>query len=246
MSEETAVADTPASMIEHETEEETPEFLPSNFNISIHYDLTNAQNEHGLRHDDYAQYHSYLSRRISRLRHAKGVRKNLTHYGSYKGGAGAETQVGSLADATSSGVVATKSGQKVGKHAFHSRPRWSGSQANEHKNYLLVELYSAERAWAHAMELKGAYDAMVSTSSTASKKLFSSGSKTSPGKMRHHYLRRLKKASSFAENLEKMVSERTGICNERTCMEIKAYSAWMRGNWFCETEKWKVRSYTLT
>jgi len=226
-----------SSVVDGDEMKQMLDFQPSNFNISIHYLLTSSQNAHGLRHDDYAQYHSYLTRRLSRLRHTYPVRKNLTHYGPYKKG------IDTLA-VTATTATNKASSKKLGKHAFHPRPQWSGTQANDHKNYILVELYSAERAWAHSMELKTMYDNVVSSSSNTinntSKKLFSSKSGTSPGKLRQHYLRRLKKAMKHAESIERIVNERVGICNERTCMDIKAYGAWMRGNWYCESGKWKI------
>lgn len=54
--------------------EEEP-FEPSNYSIQIHKILHDAQQSHGLTHDDYNQYHTYLTNRISRLRHSQPVHK---------------------------------------------------------------------------------------------------------------------------------------------------------------------------
>ena len=64
------------------TEENAPEplmeeepFEPSNYSIQIHKILHDAQQSHGLTHDDYNQYHTYLTNRVSRLRHSQPVHK---------------------------------------------------------------------------------------------------------------------------------------------------------------------------
>lgn len=84
-------------------------------------------NAHGLRHDDYKQYHEYCTRRLSRLRHNRAVRKELVHSGVYV------------------------AGEKTKRHAYV--PRETPEDVN-HENILLVVLMEAERAWAHSCELK--------------------------------------------------------------------------------------------
>jgi signal recognition particle subunit SRP68 len=85
------------------------------------------QSAHGLRHDDYKQYHEYCTRRLSRIRHNREVRKELVHSATYV------------------------SGEKTRKHAYC--PRDLPDDLN-HENMLLVVLVDAERAWAHSCELK--------------------------------------------------------------------------------------------
>jgi signal recognition particle subunit SRP68 len=85
------------------------------------------QSAHGLRHDDYKQYHEYCTRRLSRIRHNREVRKELVHSAAYV------------------------SGEKTRKHAYI--PRDLPEDLN-HENMLLVVLVDAERAWAHSCELK--------------------------------------------------------------------------------------------
>ena len=111
-----------------ENEEEEEPLIPANFSIPIHKILHDAQQTHGLTHDgdDYSQYHTYLTNRISRLRHSNPVYKR-------KGGSGSNRK----------------------KHAYSKR-EITVAEANEHENFILVALYIAERAWAHAMELKTA------------------------------------------------------------------------------------------
>jgi hypothetical protein len=48
---------------------------PSNFSIQIHSVLHEAQQAHGLAYSDYKSYRTYLTHRISRLRHSKPVYK---------------------------------------------------------------------------------------------------------------------------------------------------------------------------
>lgn len=68
--------DEPALGSEVIDDEEAAEvFQPSNFSIQIHKILHDAQQSHGLTHDDYNQYRTYLTNRISRLRHSKPVYK---------------------------------------------------------------------------------------------------------------------------------------------------------------------------
>ena len=63
----------------HDEEEEEPPLVASNFSIAIHTLLHSAHQSHGLLHDDYSAYRSYVTRRLSRLRHNPSVSKHLTH-----------------------------------------------------------------------------------------------------------------------------------------------------------------------
>ena len=214
-------------IVDSSKNEEVSSIVPSaNFNIPIHSLLTNAQNSHGLlRHNDYSQYRSYCTRRLSRIRHAKPVRRNLTH------------------GSKSAGASLTSSGNKRGggRHSFHPRLELTvEDNANEHVNYILDGLYSAERAWAHAMELRGEYEQLLSSSKKKKKNASVMGcknKKSSPGSVRQHSLKRLKKATKYVNQLEGIVNK---VCNEVTALEMKAYGSWMRGNWFCEIQDWKV------
>ncbi len=188
-----------AQIPETEPDAQSPPFEPSNFSIALHTLLHNAQQSHGLTHNDYQQYRSYLTNRISRLRHSRPVYKR-------KGGGGG-------------GGSGSSGGSK--KHAFQKR-EISTEEANNHENFVLIALYTAERAWAHAMELKSSSeDNMNNDTHTVVK--------------RSYYVKRLKKAVKHVEELELMVNQ---ICDDRTQLETKCYAAWMRGNHYCE-----VRDY---
>lgn len=98
----------------------------------------------------------------------------------------------------------------------------------DHVNLVLVWLVQAERAWAHAMELKGEYDLKIAGATKKS---------SSPSKIRNHFLRRLRKAVSYAGQLEELCDV---CCDRNTAAEAKAYAAWMRGNLHLEVENWSA------
>lgn len=206
---------------------------PSHFSLPIHTIISTSQNSHGLRHDDYAQYRAYCTRRLSRLRHAKPVRRELSF-----------SSVGADKKLQSGGGGG---GKKGGRHAFHPRAV-APEDANRHVNYMTVALYSAERAWSHALELKGEYDDAKSSSNSSSRRKKTVGGgggvgggekkRSSPGKIRNHYLRKLKKATEYAVELEKMAE--AGAGDGRTVKEARAYGGWMRGNWGLEVGDWQM------
>lgn len=74
---------------------------------------------------------------------------------------------------------------------------------------------SAERAWAHAMDLKNQIEQSME-----------------PMK-RHYLLRRLSKAVTHSAHLVKLTAER---CDARSSLEAEAYSAWMGGTLLLEKE----------
>jgi len=169
-------------------DEEEP-FEPSNFSIQIHNILHTAQQSHGLNNDtDYTSYRSYLTNRISRLRHSKPVYKRT-------GGSGGSHK----------------------KHAFRKR-EFTLEEANQHENFVLISVYTVERAWAHAMEIKE----RANEAEAAGKK--------------NYHVKRLKKAAKHVEELEYFKE----ICDDSTKVEIDCYAAYMRGNHFCESKDWKV------
>ena len=170
---------------EEVVEEEEPEpFVPSNFSIPIHKILHEAQQSHGLSHDDYNQYHTYLTNRISRLRHSQSVYK-----------------------------------RKSGKKNSYNKREITIEEANGHENFILIALCIAERAWAHAMELKSA-------------------SEGNSGKSKRNvYIKRIKKAAKHMKELEDLVA---ATCDDTTKLEMKCYAAWMRGNYCTETRDWQV------
>lgn len=208
---------------EDEEPELEDEFIPtSNFSIAIHTILNQAQQSHGVPHHDYTQYRSYLTRRLSRIRHAKPVLRSLSH--------------GNRSNSS-------QKQKKGGKHAFQPRDEITLDQASSHENFLLDGMFTTERAWAHGMELKTLYKELTTTATTGGSgptvASFKKKNQTSPGKVRQHYLNRLKKSVDHVENLERIGIK--GVCDDRTCLELQCYAAWIKGNYYCEIKQWKVR-----
>eukprot|EP00879_Flechtneria_rotunda_P020354 GHRR01021405.1.p1 GENE.GHRR01021405.1~~GHRR01021405.1.p1 ORF type:complete len:546 (+),score=261.79 GHRR01021405.1:1195-2832(+) len=103
--------------------------------------------------------------------------------------------------------------------------------------HLHIALVSAERAWAHAMQLKQDASNSTSTSNDAD------GLAVDKRK-RHHALRRLTKAAYWAGELSRLAH---ATCDTRSALEADAYSSWMTGNVWMEKETdWKraLAAYT--
>ena len=83
--------------------------------------------------------------------------------------------------------------------------------------HLLIPLVNAERAWAHAQELKAAV---------------AQGCPEAAPK-RHHAIKRLSKAAAWAAQLAHLAGERA---DPRTALEAEAYSSWMSGSALLERE----------
>lgn len=181
------------------------------FSLAVHRVIDSNQASHGLRHDDYKQYHAYCTRRLSRLRHARPVRRDLVHSAVYVSGA------------------------KTRRNAYCPR----NNTKLDHENALWVVLLGAERAWAHSCELKALMGTSGKSSTLAAEH---EKSRSSPGKIRRHALRRLKRAKQLATQFQEL-AEQAG--DERTIVEAKAYGGWMRGNWGLEVGDWKVRSKSM-
>ena len=225
--------------VEEEEEKADAPFIPtSNFTIAIHTILNNAQQSHGLvPHNDYTQYRTYLTKRLARIRHAKPVIKSLSHGPKSKRDVAAAT---AAAAAAAAGSTHTSS-KKGGKHSFQPRDEITIEKASSHINYILDGIYSIERSWAHSMELKSFYEDVIANANQNSGGSSSSSlkkKKTSPGKIRQHYINQLRKAVKYVENLEKIVIK--GVCDEKTCLEMNCYGAWMKGNYYCEVNQWEV------
>ncbi len=228
---------------EEKLEEEPPEepiFIPdANFSIAVHTIINHAQQSHGLLpHNDYTQYRKYLTKRLARIRHAKPVIKSLSHGPKSK----REITTTTTTTTTTNNNTTTKKGG--GKHAFQPRDEITIQKANTHINYILEYIYSTERSWAHSMELKSQYEHLISNSYQSQKKsssLQTNKKSSSPGKVRQHYINQLKKAVKNVDMLKKIVIR--GVVDELTCLEVDCYNAWMKGNYFCEVQKWEVRVF---
>ena len=91
------------------------------FHLDIHAWVKRSQQSHGVRHDDFGQYHAYCTRRLSRLSHKPDDAKAyLVHSSKY---ASSLSSSSALAE-TSTETAATKPKKKKtagGRHAFCSR-----------------------------------------------------------------------------------------------------------------------------
>jgi len=96
--------------------------------IPIHSLISSLQHNHGLLQNDFHQYRSYCTRRLSRLRHTKAIISNSEIYEA----------------------ISTSSSKQ--KHAFVKKE--IHRDIIPHENFLLIILLQAERAWAHGMEKK--------------------------------------------------------------------------------------------
>jgi signal recognition particle subunit SRP68 len=111
------------------------------FQLDLHAWIETQQTGHGVRHDDYAQYHAYCTRRLSRLSHHPDAKKYLV---------------------CSSKFAQDKSTAKgKGRHAFCSRQNdtfQKNPETNQwevpHSSILWYLLVLSERSWAHACLLQ--------------------------------------------------------------------------------------------
>ena len=96
--------------------------------------------------------------------------------------------------------------------------------ANHYKvkqEYLMIPLFSAERAWAHAMEMKE--------------------NNSNNKRVKHHIRRKMSKASAQSKLLFKFIQDSS---DDKTQLEAQSYSLWMQGVYALEMKQWK-ESLTL-
>lgn len=97
--------------------------------------------------------------------------------------------------------------------------------ANNAENRLLyIPLLQAERAWAHAMQLR-------QEANTEPRKKF-------------HLVSRLKKACAHGQMLLQLCEE-SGRCEARTVLEAGAYASWLRGVLLLELQQWREAADSL-
>ncbi|XP_026317810.1 signal recognition particle subunit SRP68 [Hyposmocoma kahamanoa] len=96
--------------------------------------------------------------------------------------------------------------------------------ANAENRLLCVPLLQAERAWAHAMQLR-------QEANTEPRKKF-------------HLTSRLKKAYAHAQTLLQLC-EQSGACDARTQLEAGAYAAWLGGILLVELQQWRAAAESL-
>ncbi|XP_052740262.1 signal recognition particle subunit SRP68 [Bicyclus anynana] len=97
--------------------------------------------------------------------------------------------------------------------------------ASSESRLLCVPLLQAERAWAHAMQLR-------------------QEANTEPRK-RFHLVARLRKACAHAQMLLQLC-EQSGACDARTQLEAGAYAAWLGGVLLLELQQWRPAAESLT
>ncbi|CAG4980185.1 signal recognition particle subunit SRP68 [Colias croceus] len=98
------------------------------------------------------------------------------------------------------------------------------TSATSENRLLCVPLLQAERAWAHAMQLR-------QEANTEPRKKF-------------HLVSRLKKACSHAHMLLQLC-EQSGVCDARTQLEAGAYAAWLSGALLVELQQWRPAAESL-
>ena len=221
--------------------------------LNIHTGLAAAHSSHGVSHEDYNQYASYCTRKLSRLRHGKVVRKELLHSRLYKNSLSTRVEVDNNGE-NGGGGTSSKA-----KHAYRAIDvtNLPSDVLSSHVNFFLEPLYCAERCWAASMAVRAEQqrgdDGSGVTSSGGNVK------KLSRGKMRANSIKKLRKAVYYATLLETLTQGSTGVdgtdggeqteealpppVDEYSCMETRAYASWMKGNLAVEQEKWQV-AYT--
>ncbi|KAG2502147.1 hypothetical protein HYH03_000634 [Edaphochlamys debaryana] len=110
----------------------------------------------------------------------------------------------------------------------HGRTKYQKRKLDVHNvtdvRHLHVLLFSAERAWAFAMELKKEAEAR--------------GAAAPEPRKRHHLIGRLAKAVLWAGELARISADRA---DTRGSLEAEAYAAWMGGNLLLERESdWEM------
>ncbi|KAL3923691.1 MAG: hypothetical protein SGILL_001512 [Bacillariaceae sp.] len=215
------------------------------FHLDIHAWTEAQQTAHGVRHDDYGQYHGYCTRRLAKLSHQKDAKQYLVHSNKYAAPSpvkmndeAVKTEASNKINSNNSKQL-KKSKKKSGgtRHAFCTRSHdtlalitkaaTSEEDAHEtvttedsvpvpHINILWYLLVSAERSWAHSNELQ--------KSSTAK---------------RQQYLKKMKRATEWAH----LLMEKCKVyADSSTIKECEAYCAWMSANYAMEKTNYEEAS----
>jgi hypothetical protein len=210
------------------------------FHLDLHAWVEAQQTAHGVRHDDYGQYHGYCTRRLSRLSHQQDAKQYLIHSSKYASPLPANE--GEDDKAQSENKSGNKKSKKKGggtRHAFVSRShdtfalKTTGETATQgdsptaandeplpvpHVNILWYLLISAERSWAHSNQLQKSGKAR-----------------------RQQCLKKLKRATEWAN----LLLEKCKFgADASTVKECEAYCAWMSANYAMEKTKFEVSDHT--
>jgi hypothetical protein len=202
------------------------------FHLDLHARIEAQQTSHGVRHDDYAQYHGYCTRRLSRLSHLPDAKKYLVSnqkYATVKQPQGSgrhafcsrHTDTLSVAtpdadaDADDSGSEALQQQQQQQKQQQQKQ------QHVPHVNVLWYLLVLSERAWAHANQIS---------------------KQQNKQKRRQQVLKKLKRATQWAYRL---LQKAELCCDASTIQECQAYASWMAANYALEQTDFAVRTHTI-
>lgn len=239
--------------------------------IYLHSEFSSAQASHGISQDDYAQYAAYCTRRLTRLRHGKAVKKELLHCRMYKNALSTRRV---QAEGGATPATAAKEGSKA-RHAYRAidLSNLPSETLESHVNYFLEPLYCSERCWAASKAIKAEGDQIRGSGSTrnGSGALRNFGGENgnskknwSPGKIRAHAVKRMRKAVKFATLLETLTTSTKNTIGDdeengdaapinadelsssrppvdsHTQMEARAYASWMKGNLALEQNQWQI------
>jgi len=211
------------------------------FHLDIHAWVDAQQTSHGVRHDDYAQYHAYCTRRLSRLAHKPDDAKSYLVHSSKHASSLPIVDTSSSNNSSGNNTAKqkpAKNSKTGGRHAFCSRSHDTFALTQEvivegkngedsttttttipnpvpHVNILWHLLVNAERSWAHANELQ---------------KLKTGNNNKSTGR-RQPVLKKLKRANKWSKIL---VEKAKTSANDETQRECEAYAAWMSANFALE------------
>jgi len=181
------------------TQESVEQQVEKKESVVLHLELLkvirDAQNQHGLKHSDFHRYRTYCTRRLRRLR--RSLKQS--------------------ASGRSKGMYLKKVINQVVVDACATK--------KDPIRYLLIPLFSAERAWSYAMALK-------QEANTESRKKF-------------HLIRKFKKSLVYSSNLEALCNDEPNQCDIRSKVESQAYNAFLHGMFYFEIEQWTKASEYL-
>lgn len=212
---------------------------PTPFHLDLHKWIEVNQTAHGVRHDDYAQYRAYCTKKLHRLSHQRDTKHLLVHSPKFAtvkpaGGSGKPKRHAhcSRRGDTFAAVNRAKGGTggDDGETKADNDAALGASEDAEggatpalavpHVNILWYLLVSAERSWAHANELQ-----------------------KSKGK-RQTVLKKLKRAKDWAGQLLTMATSnqdgQPAVVDDNTLQEMEAYRDWMSANYAMEKMDYQV------
>ncbi|KAL2260692.1 hypothetical protein VTK26DRAFT_5224 [Humicola hyalothermophila] len=123
--------------------------------------------------------------------------------------------------------IATKNRGK-----YHPKAPVTPEQIAENREYVYLQLLTAERAWAHAMSMKASHSA---------------DTKGMTSKARSHIVSRLEKGARVAEKLAQALSSDTSGASPTDILDARAYAAMLKGAALFEKQSWEpcLRSYAV-